>query len=288
MKTKPKYSSFATFLRFRRDEKYRSARDFCARVKIEVSYPQYSRYETGEQLPSLSQALAIGQALEIPTLETLLEWNLAQVEDAEAAKQVSGLLTSVRSGKGIPNQPEPEKTSMPLDEVIVFNRSHRELFLKDPAYRDIFSFVNAFTSPRSTNADEASQSLGIPRKKLLPMMDNLVKLGVILQEGDQYLAAKRNFYFPDDQDFFELRHLNVKHNLEHIMNSIQYQDLVGRRAFRSLVTRELTHAQLGWVAGQLEALLTKVVDLPEDPSARTIYSVCAVAGERFTLPPSDG
>ena len=285
MKLKPKYSRFSTFLRFKREEKYRSARDFCARVKIDVSYPQYSRYETGEQLPSLSQALAIGNALEIRTLETLLEWNLAQVEDSDASKQVAGLLAQVKSGAGVTSGPEANAPAVPLDEVIVFNRSHRELFLKDPAYRDIFTFVNAFASPRSTNAKEISESLDIPRKKLTPMMENLVNLGVVLQEGDQYLAAKRNFYFPDDQDFFELRHLNMKHNLDCLLNSIQLKDLTHRRAFRNLITRELTSAQAVWAAHQMEALLGKIVDLPEDPTAKTIYSVCVVFGERFALPP---
>jgi transcriptional regulator with XRE-family HTH domain len=289
MKLKPKYSQFAEFLSTKREDKYRSARDFCGRVKLAVSYPQYSRYETGEQLPSLSQALAIAQELAVPTLEMILEWNLAQVpptEEADAMKQLEGLLVSVRSGKSVVSEPESAKSKLPLDEVIVFNRSHRELFLKDPAYRDIFSFVNAFTSPHSTGLSEISETLSIARKDLLPMMENLVKLGVILQEGTQYLAAKRNFYFPDDQDFFELRHRNLRHNVDTLLETIRYKDLAEKRAFRTLLTREMTHAQMGWVIGQLEAVLGKIVDLPEDPTARTIYSFCAVLGERFTLPPS--
>ena len=35
-----------------------------------------------------------------------------------------------------------------LDEVIVFNRSHLNLFQRDPHYRDIFTLANCF-SPRA-------------------------------------------------------------------------------------------------------------------------------------------
>src|ERR1700747_1458189 len=131
MKKRSKYSEFAAFLREKRGLKYRSARDFCTRVKIEVSYPQYSRYEAGEQLPSLPQALVIGEALGLAPVETTLEWNLAQVEDAELASPIRELLEAVRTGSlngQMPALPRvPAKVQ--LDDVIVFNRSHRDLFI---------------------------------------------------------------------------------------------------------------------------------------------------------------
>ena len=282
MRNSAKYCVFAEFLRKKRGEKYRSAREFNTRVKIGVSYPQYSRYEAGEQLPSLVQALSIGAALGVPDLETTLEWNLAQLsqEQAKAAGEIEALLGSIRSD-GTPARPSGSH-AVGLDEVIVFNRSHRDLFLKDPAYRDIFTYVNAFHANEEITADKISKALKLSPKKLEAMLENLVELGVILKKGKLYSAAKSNFYFPDDVDFFELRQQNVRHNLEKVLDQMTYPDLREKKALRGLLTRELTPAQLGWILGQIEGLLGKIVELPEDPEASTIYSVCAVVGQRFS------
>jgi transcriptional regulator with XRE-family HTH domain len=288
MKNDVKYRGFSEFLRKRRSDKYRSAREFNQCVKIGVSYPQYSRYEAGEQLPNLPQALEIGTALAIPTLEMTLEWNLAQLGESQSSKskassEIASLLDAIRAGET--PIPEAKHTAVPLDEVIVFNRSHRDLFLKDPAYRDIFTYINSFHSGGHTEevtADRVSKALSIPMKKLEPMLEKLSDLGVILKSGKKFTAAKSNFYFPDDQDFFELKQQNLRHNVDRIMEKMTLGELQSRKALRGLLTRELTPSQLGWVLGQIEGLLAKVVELPEDPEARMIYSVCAVVGERFS------
>ena len=282
MKNSAKYSGFADFLRKKRALKYRSAREFNACVKVGVSYPQYSRYEAGEQLPSLPQALSFGEALRLPVLEVTLEWNLAQIAGTEgsAASEIEALLVTLRSDRAPVSRAKP--IPVPLDEVIVFNRSHRDLFLKDPAYRDIFTYINAFHASEEITAERISKALKISPKKLDGMLENLIELGVIHRHGKRFAAAKSNFYFPDDTDFFELRQQNVRHNLEKLLDQVTYTDLQEKKALRGLLTRELTSSQLGWVMGQIEGLLGRIVELPEDPEAKTIYSVCAVVGERFS------
>lgn len=285
MKTNVKYGSFAGFLRSKREAKYRSAREFCARVKVQVSYPQYSRYEAGEQLPSLSQALTLADALGVDTLEMALEWNLAQIEGSgqkAVREQIQGLLQTIRTGHLPAPSTSTAASSIPLDDVIVFNRSHRDLFLKDPAYRDVFTFVNAFGAFEKITFEQIAKALDLPLKKISALVEHLTALGVVLREDGAVRAAKRNLYFPDDTDFFELRQRNIRHDLDKILGRITHADLFEKRAMRTLLTRELTASQAGWVMGQLESLLGNIMDLPEDPQARSIYSVCTVVGERFS------
>ncbi len=54
------YQSWGGFLKSMREKRFRSAREFCSQVPMGIHYPQYSRYESGAQLPSLEQALALG------------------------------------------------------------------------------------------------------------------------------------------------------------------------------------------------------------------------------------
>jgi predicted transcriptional regulator/transcriptional regulator with XRE-family HTH domain len=298
LKSQVKYPGFASYLRSHRERNYRSARDFCARVKIGISYPQYSRYEAGDQLPPLVQSITIFGQLGVSPLEALLEWNKAQLSDASAPtaaepavtktlKEIEVLLNQVRSGI----TPEVEKPSeisrsgvnvfdVPLDKVVVFNRSHRDVFMKHPAYRDIFTYINAF-HPRKISVEELSRALKVELPLVREMLENLERLGVVLRKDESFVAAKRNFYFPDDADFFELRNLNVRHNFNQLMDHLQFEALSTRQAFRGLITREFTPAQYRWVVDQSERLLAQAVGLPEDEGGDVIYSVMTVVGERF-------
>lgn len=280
VKTHGRYSSFSSFLRTRREAKYRSARDFSVRVKLEVSYPQYSRYEAGEQLPSLSQALAIGDALQVDTVEMTLEWSLSQAQ-GESADKIRSHLESVRAGKS-PSAYVPPTLPFPLDEVIVFNRSHRDLFLTDPKYRDVFTYVNAFDIEHGITVEAISKALDLKLETAKDMLNALSQLGVMVKEKDRYFAAKKNYYFPDDADFFELRQQNMRHNVETILNRLTHGDLIQKRAMRTVGTRELTAEQAGWIMGQTEGLMKKFLELPEDPTAEKVYSFCALVGERFS------
>jgi len=298
LKSQVKYPGFASYLRSHRERNYRSARDFCARVKIGISYPQYSRYEAGDQLPPLVQSITIFGQLGVSPLEALLEWNKAQLSDAsvqaapepavaKTLKEIEVLLNQVRSGI----TPEVEKSAeksrsgvnafdVPLDKVVVFNRSHRDVFMKHPAYRDIFTYINAF-HPRKISVEELSRALKIEPPVIREMLEDLERLGVVLRKDESFVAAKRNFYFPDDADFFELRNLNVRHNFSQLMDNLQFEALSTRQAFRGLITREFTPAQYRWVVDQSERLLAQAVGLPEDEGGDVIYSVMTVVGERF-------
>ncbi|OFZ69939.1 MAG: hypothetical protein A3K03_06785, partial [Bdellovibrionales bacterium RIFOXYD1_FULL_44_7] len=92
-----KYESWGNFLKKNREGHFRSAREFCARVKIGISYPQYSRYEAGEQLPNLEQALQLCKLLDIPLLEGLLEWCRAQVSESNHREEVNSLIDQIHS-----------------------------------------------------------------------------------------------------------------------------------------------------------------------------------------------
>jgi predicted transcriptional regulator len=297
LKSQVKYPGFASYLRSHRERNYRSARDFCARVKTGISYPQYSRYEAGDQLPPLIQAVTIFGQLGVSPLEALLEWNKAQLTEASAQavaepavektlKEIEDLLNQTRSGTPkAANPPEKSRSGVnafdvPLDKVVVFNRSHRDIFMKHPAYRDIFTYINAF-HPRKVSVDELSRALKIEQPVIREMLENLERLGVVLRKDESFVAAKRNFYFPDDADFFELRNLNVRHNFNQLMDNMQFEALSTRQAFRGLITREFTPAQYRWVVDQSEKLLAQTVGLSEDEGGDVIYSVMTVVGERF-------
>jgi transcriptional regulator with XRE-family HTH domain len=84
MGNKGKYPGWGNFLKLRREARFKSAREFCRMSELGISYPQYSRYEAGDQLPTLDSALSIGAILGIAPLETTIEWTLAQLPAAEA------------------------------------------------------------------------------------------------------------------------------------------------------------------------------------------------------------
>lgn len=198
LKSQVKYPGFASYLRTHRERSYRSARDFCVRVKIGISYPQYSRYEAGDQLPPLLQAVTIFGQLEVSPLEALLEWNKAQLSEVsnqqgaqsvvkKTLKEIEALLTQVRSGKSLETEAPVEiqragvnAFDVPLDKVVVFNRSHRDVFMKHPAYRDIFTYINAF-HPRKVSPEELARALKLDLNLIREMLENLEKLGVVLK-----------------------------------------------------------------------------------------------------------
>jgi transcriptional regulator with XRE-family HTH domain len=303
-----KYESWGDFLKKRREAHYRSAREFCTRVTVGISYPQYSRYEAGDQLPNLEQALELCRLLEIPPLEGLLEWNRAQIHGHPSKEHIDAILGRVRE-HGIEavtsgSLPTPKgvvpaastsaatgksssglftNASISPDDVIVFNRSHLRLFSSDPAYRDIFTYVNSY-APEWISCNELSQSLGIAIEKVEEMLEKLSDLGVILLAAGRCRATKKNFYFPDDEEFFELRNINLSHNTAGIMKRLNHEDLRKRRAFRGLLTREMTAEQLEMVISKIEELMGAVIDLPETSNPEKIYSMCVLLGERFSRP----
>lgn len=266
---------------------FRSAREFCAQLKVGISYPQYSRYETGEQLPNLDHALEICRLLKVPALEGLLQWNRAQVTDPELLRSIERLLGRSNDAREEPAAP-PRTPGVPLDDVIVFNRSHLKLFRSDPAYRDVFTYVNSF-SPEAIPLSEISGALGLAPAKLASMVRKLADHGVIdIVKGapkdseERCRATKSNFYFPDDEDFFELRNSNLSRNVDAILAKLSYQDVTTRKAYRGLITRELTALQLAKVIEDLEKLSGEVVELPETSRPDRIYSLCVLLGERYS------
>jgi transcriptional regulator with XRE-family HTH domain len=286
---KGKYETWGTFLKKKREGRFRSAREFCCRVSVGISYPQYSRYEAGDQLPNLEQALQLCKFLEIPIAEGLLEWCRAQIADKGTRDEVTDLLEKVRrQGPGglsesqdrtVEKRPELP-SAVDLNDVIVFNRSHLKLFNSDALYRDIFTFVNSF-APEWIPETEISASLGIPLDKLEPMLEQLNDFGVLLVAGGKCRSAKSLFYFPDDSDFFELRNSNVMHNASAIIDNLKHEDLTNRLAFRGLLTRDLTTEQVDDVIKKIEAMINDIVGMPRADHTDSIYSLCLLMGPRF-------
>jgi hypothetical protein len=221
-------------------------------------------------------------------LETLLEWNLAQLtsEDSIARSGVLKLLEDFRgkvpgesSASGWPTK--AVERSVPLDDLIVFNRSHLKVFASDPAYRDVFTYINSF-GPNWITAAEIAQALDLSLERVIEMVEKLSDLGVTLVSPEGCRSAKRNFYFPDDEDFFGLRNANFEHNSRSILKNLKHADLLNRNAFRGLVTRELTEDQMGLMLKCLEQLTSQIISMPETGEPRTIYSLCVLLGERFS------
>lgn len=299
-----KYPTWGDFLKKQRAKHYRSAREFCSRVDVGISYPQYSRYEAGDQLPNLDQALKLCRLLEIPVQEGLLEWSRAQVSDTELRDEVSTFLDQVRSKMApavptsssavrdaIVNEPGTPYAKAAgeggifsarsgLNDVMVFNRAHMKLFMSNRAYRDIFTYVNSF-SPEWIASDEVARAVGVRTEEVDGMLQELSDLGILLLAGGKCRASKRVFYFPDDPDFFELRNENLRYNSEAIMKRLSFETLKERKGYRGLVTRELTAEQLEAVIKGIEALVDRVLALPESRNPDRIYSLSVLLGERF-------
>lgn len=291
---KRKYPSWGIFLKNRRSVQYRSAREFCSKVKVGISYPQYSRYEAGDQLPNLDQAVKIAKLLNIPVLETLLEWCLAQVSDGPLLEELRGHLERVKQSSKIPSPlvvPEvtqsnaQEMTSqgnipVSLERTFVFNRSHKNLFLSNPLFRDIFTYVNAF-APEWIPADEIAAAIGESLGKTRELLDQLNDLGIILLAGDRCRPSKKLFYFPDDSDFFEIRNENLRHNMNALLERIKHEDLSSQRAYRNLVTIDLGPEQAEDVIRQVENLVKSILLKPKLEPVESVYSFCVVFGERY-------
>lgn len=292
-----KYEIWGKFLKAKRSSQYRSAREFCQKVPVGISYPQYSRYEAGEQLPSLDHALRICRLLQIPLMEGLLEWSRAQVMEEEVLSKLEELIRQVRREKsgewGSVLSVKPPQSShlfaqdSRLNDMLVFNRSHLSLFQKDPLYRDIFTFINSFAVETPMKVSHLAKALHLTERKLKSMLLQLEELGVLKLDSHQeeVQSSKKVFYFPDDEDFFSMRNMNFQHNASSILERLEFDDLSQRKAFRSLITRELSSGQVRQVVEGLEKLLSQVTGLKEDAQSDTIYSLCILFGERFNLPP---
>jgi hypothetical protein len=303
---KGKYSSWGDFLKLKREAKFRSAREFCAKAPVGISYPQYSRYEAGDQLPSLEQALGLCRLLEVPPMEGLLEWSRSQVQIDGERKEVDHLLNRVRRGvrgEADPNE-SPETTlvspvgaqvssRVPLnleegkesvfDHLMVFNRSHIKLFQSDARFRDIFTFVNVYTPEEWIALDEVSRSLGIPAEELEPMVETMNDHGLILLAGGKCRSPKVMYYFPDDEDFFELRNQNYTYNANAILANANFDNIRERSAYRNVLTRRFTQSQVQHLVGRLDEILREMANMPEEGNTVNdpVYSVCLLAGERF-------
>jgi transcriptional regulator with XRE-family HTH domain/DNA-binding MarR family transcriptional regulator len=288
MGIKGKYPSWGNFLKSRRETRFKSARELCRLMSVGISYPQYSRYEAGDQLPSLEQALSIGEILGVPPIETTIEWTVAQLPASQELTQ--GELTRMldgRRGGGAKPATAPQSShekrlgqGLALDDVIVFNRSHLKVFGSDPAYRDVFTYVNSF-GPDWIESEEIARALGLDSARVAALIEQLSELGVIHASEGKCRSTKRVLYYPDDEDFFTLRNFNFRHNAERILESLSHRDVASRKAYRGLVTRELTAEQAARLMASLEQVLSQAVAMPETPEARSVYSLCVLFGERF-------
>jgi hypothetical protein len=148
----------------------------------------------------------------------------------------------------------------------------------------VFTYINAFGGGW-IGADEIASALGLDLRRVEAMLDQLSDLGVIYIQEGRCRSAKRILYFPDDEDFFELRNFNFRHNAERILADLSHRDVVDRKAFRGLVTRELTQAQAAQLMSGIEQVLSQAVAMPESADAREVYSLCVLFGERFARAP---
>lgn len=275
--------SFGEFLKEIRQNRYRSAREFCLREGLAISYPQYSRYESGEQLPSLETALSLGLKLGADQRATLRQWCLDQV-GPQLGQTIRDILPEV-AVQTLTAKPLRERS---LDHVIVFNRQHLRLFESDPLYRDFFTYVNAFAmEEQGIEISEVAQALGIENQRANEMVARLDEVGVLSAlPSARVRASKKTYYFPDDVDFFKLRNQNLTQNLTQILKEAAPSDYKDRRAFRGLVSRELTADQVEMLMVELEAVLARMMSVAEDRNARSVYSLCVAFGKRFERPAS--
>lgn len=320
------YRNWGAWLKRKRELKYRSAREFCAHFSLKISYPQYSRYESGDQLPSAAQLVALCSTLGVEPVAALLEWCQAQVDDADVWEKIGALIPLVgplqrgeavsfkapeipvevappssqegfQEFKQVVDQSEQARAraleeakqltkaeSALLGVTLVFGRIHRDLFESDPRYRDVFTYVNACPESGVTT-DDLVRDLSLDLATSFRMAENLVRLGVLAVDRGSgrtvYKASKKFFYFPDDEEFFDLRNKNLRHNLESVLSAKSFSEFQSKRGMRNLLTREWTEAQYQKIVESAEHWLVEASQMDEDSSADTIYSVGVFMGPRF-------
>lgn len=281
---KAAYGDWGKYLTLQRSRVFRSAREFCSRKDLGVSYPQYSRYESGEQLPSLEGLLRIQSALELSLPEVLKTWLDAQVTSNDDRRKISE--ACIHGDRATPSKGVND--AVPLDQVIVFNRSHLQVFARSPSYRDLFTYVNAFGQESPVKPAEAAASLELDIDQATSMLQELAGMGVLEEREDHaFYASKRLFYFPDDAEFFELRRRNLQHNLDAVLKDISLEDLSAKSAYRQVVTRELSEEQVRELVSHLEATAHRMLMQPERQASR-VYSLCMVFGARFARVVEEG
>ncbi|MBL7715216.1 MAG: helix-turn-helix transcriptional regulator [Bdellovibrionales bacterium] len=310
-----KYPNWGLYLRSNREKKYRSAREFCARGDVGISYPQYSRYEGGEQLPGLAQALELGKKLDLQPFETVEKWLSDQfpADHASLKDDVLALLRSRTASKGslapaIGVNPNPlaatasrvPENTMRLDDVIVLNRSHVRSFGTNPRYRDVITYVNSFPT-QWISQREIAIAAQIGFEEAGSLIEDLHELGVLVlpdesttgpgsmpvpesyNDKDGYLCrcSKRIFYYPDDEDFFPLRNLNFVHNVSSLMRNLSFKDIQAKKSYRGLLTRQMSPSQVSTLIERVDSLIHDVIQQPEEDASDGVYSMCVVFGERF-------
>ena len=237
--------------------------------KSGVSYPQYSRYEAGEQLPkpSLRRFPSVrrweSRSLRRPWNGIWPRWREPRVRPRVKLRHFWGRFgpTALRLRARSRFPFRSMRSSFSIAAIAIFFSRIRRIAIFSPT-------STHFMRLRKSPPKKFQRPSRFLRRNSIGMLENLIELGVIHKHGKRFAAAKSNFYFPDDTDFFELRQQNVRHNLEKVLDQITYSDLQEKRALRGLLTRELTPSQLGWVMGQIEGLLGRIVELPEDPRLR--------------------
>jgi hypothetical protein len=201
------------------------------------------------------------------------------VSDLKIQSELESLLVSLRNS---PAQTKAQSlgSSLSLDHVIVFNRSHLDVFQSNPLYRDIFTYINSF-APEAIEIQELARAMDVTVDAIRPLLAKLKDIGVVMESGNKYRAAKQSFYFPDDQDFFALRNDNFRRNADAILNRMRYEDIRERQAFRGLITRELTQDQAVQITEELDRVIAKMTLLPETQNPDRVFSLCLLMGERY-------
>jgi hypothetical protein len=165
---KGKYQSWGVFLKTRREKHFRSAREFCTRSALGISYPQYSRYEAGDQIPSLAQALALGERLQVPIADTVIEWCRAQLPSHEKlAQEIMGQLLVLACSAGLSSAEKPTHEA---------NGGRFRALCHH--YRGVFNFVHSFGSSGVPMA-EVPGACGLEMERTEQMLGHLAELGVI-------------------------------------------------------------------------------------------------------------
>lgn len=267
--------------------RHASARAFVLTSRLPISYPQYSRFESGKQLPTLPMALEIAQRLGVPALQMSLAW-LGQWTLSREGRGFTSLLVELRAIEPVIKAQlgwrGAELASDPDRESYVFAQEQgqlRQKMSRDPRYRDLFVYINGFF-PDWVAFEELARALKLPVGEVEGLLEDLAEEGIVRISGAKVRVKMRTFFFPDSEPYFEARNLNVRHNVEKLLEDISYQALEDRRGFRTVVSRVLTEQQLELIIGRLEHLVQEIAEFPEVRDPKQIYSLCLLLGERFS------
>lgn len=157
----------------------------------------------------------------------------------------------------------PARSSNQLvgSQSIVVNRMQAKLFLLDPVYWEIATFLSAHSDQnKHPTLSELSKVFKIPARQMRKYLDELFEYGIVdrAMKAEMEYFSKLWLFIPYEDEYRPLREMNFRHAAQKFL----HDDSPSK--FRTTITRFLTPVQMKELEAAVLALTNHIIDLPDD------------------------